>query len=134
MKIIQGEASSFGMKEGFVVPVRMLDGSSAIMSFGGEAIEISPEEKSALAFATNYAIGQLIYQQWQPKGELQALTRRETDCLLWAAEGKSNWEVSVILGVGVSTVEKHMTSARDKLKAVNTGQAIAKALRYQVIH
>ncbi len=132
-KIIHGEASSFGMKEGLVVPVRMLDGNSAIMSFGGEKIEISPEEKGALAFATNYAVGQLIYQHWQPKGDLRSLSPRETDCLLWASEGKSDWEVSVILGIGVSTVEKHMTSARYKLNAVNKAQAIANAFRYHIL-
>ena len=133
VKLIQGEASCFGMKEGFVVPVRMLDGNSAVMSYGGSQIELSPDEKGALAFATNFAIGQLVYQQWQPTGDLRNLTARETDCLLWAAEGKSDWEVSVILGVGVSTVEKHMTSARIKLNAVNKGHAIAKALRYRLI-
>ena len=134
VKVIQGEAGAFGMREGFVVPVRMLDGNSAVMSFGGQRVEISPEDQRALSFATNYAIGQLVYQQWQPAGEIRSLSPRETDCLFWAAEGKSDWEVSVILGVGVSTVEKHMTSARDKLKAVNKGHAIAKALRCRLIH
>ena len=133
VRIVQGESSSFGMKEGFVVPARMLDGNCAVMSFGGEKIEIAPEEKDALAFATNFAIGQLVHQHWQPRGDLRSLTAREADCLLWASDGKTDWEVSVILGIGVSTVEKHMTSARIKLGAMNKGHAIAKALRHHLI-
>ena len=132
-ELIKGEADAFGLKEGFVVPVRMLDGNSAVMSFGGETVEISPEESSALAFATNYAVGQLIFQQWQPRGDLKNLSEREVECLLWAAEGKSDWEISVILGIATTTVEKHMISARSKLNAVNRGHAIAKAMRYQLI-
>ncbi len=121
------------MREGFVVPISMLDGTSAIMSFGGSAVDMSDEEKNALAFATNYAVGQIIYQKWQRVGELESLTTRETDCLLWAAEGKTDWEISVILGVGVPTIEKHMKSAREKLGALNKHHAIAKAMRYRLI-
>ncbi|WP_245270124.1 helix-turn-helix transcriptional regulator [Nitrobacter hamburgensis] len=45
------------------------------------------------------------------------VTPRELDCLLWAGEGKTDWEISVILGISPSTVTKHIASARDKLNA-----------------
>src|SRR5262249_60536732 len=35
-------------------------------------------------------------------------TRRESDVACWLAEGKTNAEIAVILGVSARTVEKHM--------------------------
>ena len=40
------------------------------------------------------------------------LTAREWDHLLWAGEGKTNWEISVILGISKPTVTKHIIAAR----------------------
>jgi len=54
------------------------------------------------------------------------LTARERDSLLWVAEGKSDWEISVILGVSETTVRFHVDNARRKLKAVNRAQAVAR--------
>lgn len=133
VELIQGEASAFGLREGYVISVTLLDDSVSAVSFGGGHIEISEEERAALGFATNYAIGRLLQlrsDQGEPAGDL---TPREFDCLLWAAEGKTDWETSVILGISKSTVVKHLLSARDKLGAVNKAHAIATALRDKLI-
>ncbi|VVB50242.1 LuxR family transcriptional regulator (fragment) (plasmid) [Beijerinckiaceae bacterium RH AL1] len=116
-----------------MISVTLLDDSVSAVSFGGGHIEISEEERAALGFATNYAIGRLLQlrsDQGEPAGDL---TPREFDCLLWAAEGKTDWETSVILGISKSTVVKHLLSARDKLGAVNKAHAIATALRDKLI-
>jgi LuxR family quorum sensing-dependent transcriptional regulator len=49
--------------------------------------------------------------------------------IAWAAAGKSTWEVSCILGIAESTVEKHVAAAVRKLGAANKVQAVAEALR-----
>jgi len=49
--------------------------------------------------------------------ELAGITRRETDCLHWAARGKTNWEIGEILGVSENTVRYHMKNAFKKLAA-----------------
>jgi DNA-binding CsgD family transcriptional regulator len=54
------------------------------------------------------------------------LTDRERDTLAWVAEGKSDWEISVILGVSETTVRFHVDNARKKLGAVNRAQAVAR--------
>ena len=133
VELIQGEASAFGLREGYVISVTLLDDSVSAVSFGGRHMEISDEEQGALGFVTNYAIGRLLqlrFDQGQPANDL---TPREFDCLLWAAEGKTDWEISVILGISKSTVVKHLLSARDKLGAVNKAHAIAMALREKLI-
>lgn len=57
------------------------------------------------------------------------LTPRERECLQWAAVGKSEWEISQILGISEHTSEKHLLNAKMKLRAVNRVQAVAEAIR-----
>ena len=58
-----------------------------------------------------------------------SLTRRERECLVWVAEGKTAADVGDILGVTERMVEKHLQSARQKLAAMTPTQAAANALR-----
>jgi LuxR family transcriptional regulator, quorum-sensing system regulator BjaR1 len=58
-----------------------------------------------------------------------ALTPRERECLKWAAGGKSEWEISQILGISEHTCEKHLLNAKAKLGAANRVQAVAEAIR-----
>ena len=63
----------------------------------------------------------------QPAGpDAVRLTDRERDSLAWVAEGKSDWEIAVILGLAESTVRFHVDNARRKLGAVNRTQAVAR--------
>jgi len=57
------------------------------------------------------------------------LSPRERECLKWAAVGKSEWEISQILGISEHTSEKHLLNAKAKLGAVNRVQAVAEAIR-----
>ncbi len=55
------------------------------------------------------------------------LTRREVECLRWAARGKTNDEIGAIIGLTRSTIRFHLRTASGKLDAVNRDQAIFKA-------
>lgn len=59
--------------------------------------------------------------------DLGPLTAREAQALLWAAEGKTAWEVGRILGVSEATAAAHLTRAAEKLAAVNRAHLIARA-------
>jgi DNA-binding CsgD family transcriptional regulator len=61
------------------------------------------------------------------------LSARELDCLKWTAEGKTAWEASVILGISERTVRFHLNAAREKLQCTTTIQAVAKAVRDNMI-
>ena len=65
----------------------------------------------------------------QPDGAVLALTRRESECLGWCAEGKSYWETAVILGIAERTVSFHMEAVRNKLGAGSNAHAVAIAVR-----
>lgn len=64
-------------------------------------------------------------QQWIPSD--CKLSKREVECLRWAAVGKTDKEISLILTLSHATVRYHILRAGDKLQAVNRSQAVFKA-------
>ncbi len=78
-----------------------------------------------LAAYVQEAARRLMDNQGNPGSKL---TRREKECLLWAASGKTAWESSVILNISERTVVFHLTNAARKLGVSNRRQAIARAI------
>lgn len=64
-------------------------------------------------------------QQWIPSD--CKLSKREVECLRWAAIGKTDKEISLILTLSHATVRYHIQRAGEKLNAVNRSQAVFKA-------
>jgi LuxR family quorum sensing-dependent transcriptional regulator len=132
-RLIGGEAAEFGLTDGLVVPVSTLDLPIAALSFGGARDCLGADDRSALAFISHFAIGHWLGLR-RPKSKISGqLTPREFDCLLWAGDGKTDWEISVILGISRSTVVKHIASAREKLGAMNKTHAVATAMRMKIL-
>jgi len=65
--------------------------------------------------------------------QVPALSEREREVLKWAADGKTAWETSVILGISERTAVQHLQNATRRLGCVNKRQAAAKALLLGVI-
>ena len=61
------------------------------------------------------------------------LTPREIECLRWCSRGKTNWEISRILGLSERTVEHYLSRANRKLGTANRTQAVAHALKQSLI-
>ena len=64
---------------------------------------------------------------------LPALSSREREILQWVAAGKSQQDVGDILSISHRTVEVHIRSAREKLGALTTPQAVGRAVRLGLI-
>ena len=62
------------------------------------------------------------------------LSQRETQILQWIAAGKSQQDVGDILAISHRTVEVHLRSARAKLFALTTTQAVARAIGMGLIY
>jgi DNA-binding CsgD family transcriptional regulator len=62
-----------------------------------------------------------------------ALSAREEECLLWAAQGKTSKETGLILGVTERTVNFHLYNAFDKLKVHNKNAAVARAITLNLL-
>lgn len=62
------------------------------------------------------------------------LSTREREALQWVAAGKSQQDVGDILGISGRTVEVHLRSAREKLGALTTVQAVGRAIALGLIY
>jgi LuxR family transcriptional regulator, quorum-sensing system regulator CciR len=56
-----------------------------------------------------------------------SLSRREIECLRWAAVGKTDGEIAMILSRSCATIRFHIHNAAVKLNAVNRSQTVFKA-------
>ena len=75
-------------------------------------------------FVASY-VAAMRTQQWIPSN--CSLSKREVECLRWAAIGKTDNDISAILSLSHATVRYHVQRAADKLNAVNRSQAVFKA-------
>lgn len=62
------------------------------------------------------------------------LSGREREVLQWAAAGKSQQDIGDILGISTRTIEVHLRSAREKLGALTTVQAVGRAIGLGLIY
>ena len=62
----------------------------------------------------------------QSPPDAPALTAREEEIMRWVAEGKTNWEISIILHVSLNTIKFHLKNVYQKLGGVeNRWAAVA---------
>ena len=66
--------------------------------------------------------------------ELEAFTLREIECLTWAAAGKSDAEIAVILELSAKTVDTHIEGAKRRMNASSRSHAVASAIRLGLIN
>jgi len=61
------------------------------------------------------------------------LSIREREVLRWVAEGKTSYEIGVILGLTERTINAYVAGAMSKLNASNKTHAAVKALLLGII-
>lgn len=125
-----GEAAEFGLgHRGISFPIHGVAGDRALFSVTADlsAREWSWARRAALRhlpiIATHFH--EVVVRT---QGVLRAqprLSPRELECLQWKAEGKTAWECAIILGLSEHTVRCYLESARHKLGASSTTQAVA---------
>jgi len=128
---VMGDAGAFKLRDGLAFPLITLDGQIVMVSLGGEAVQLSGAEFGLVSLVSTYAVGRAMQIHTMATSTIDhiELTPRERECLQWAAVGKSEWEISQILGISEHTSEKHLLNAKSKLGAVNRVQAVAEAIR-----
>lgn len=65
--------------------------------------------------------------------EVPKLTKREVDVLSWTAQGKTAWEVGVILGMSEKTANFHLGNAMRKLGVNSKHQAVLRCVAVGVL-
>jgi LuxR family transcriptional activator of conjugal transfer of Ti plasmids len=129
------EAHDFGIMSGLTVPIYSGFGRFTTMNFVTERKASDVERTLEEAREVFELIG--LYYHARIDTTLRApstrsegsLTQRESQCLAWAARGKTKVETGEILGLTPRTVKFHLENARAKLEASNITQTVAIAVR-----
>lgn len=128
------EARDFEIGSGITVPIRSGFNRLTALTFAtdGGAIEVNK------TFAAANEVIELIalYFHARVEANLRAahhrqdiqLSQRETQCLAWAARGKTMTETAEIVRLSPRTILFHLENARTKLDASNVTHAVAVAL------
>lgn len=66
----------------------------------------------------------------RPASHLPALSQRESEVLSWVAEGKTNYEIGIILGISRRTVDAHLAHTYQKLGVETRMAAVMRMLKF----
>ncbi|NOI68517.1 LuxR family transcriptional regulator [Vibrio sp. 99-8-1] len=134
------EASDYGLKSGFSVPIHGAHGEKGVLSFASQSALESDEIIQQMAVATLLAVHlyDMFKQSVQVSKEKPSpllshlksydLSEKEKSCLTWVADGKSSWEIAQILACSERTVNFHLQNAREKLNTFTRTQTVSQAL------
>jgi LuxR family quorum sensing-dependent transcriptional regulator len=125
--------AGFGVTDTLGVPIIGLGTQASMLSIWFERRDLSPREEVAIKMASLMLAGRMRDMAGTSSPPAPRLTPRESDAIAFVADGKSDWEVGVILGISQATVHTHVENAKRKLGASTRAQAVARALRTGLI-
>ncbi|MUK92661.1 LuxR family transcriptional regulator [Aliivibrio fischeri] len=127
------EAKESGLITGFSFPIHTANNGFGMLSFAHSDKDIYTDSLFLHACKNVPLMLPFLVDNYRkinttPKKLDVDLTKREKECLVWASEGKSTWDISKILGCSERTVTFHLTNAQMKLNTTNRCQSISKAI------
>jgi LuxR family transcriptional regulator, activator of conjugal transfer of Ti plasmids len=126
------EASSFGIRHGFTVPIHDGRGPVAAFTFAADSRRSAFERcdndhrRALLLIALYFHAHARRKLDSKRNVDGVSLSAREIECLEWAAQGKSAWEIGSILGISRRTAAFHLDNAKAKLGVRSICQAVAR--------
>ncbi len=125
------EASAFGIRCGFTVPICDGRGPIAAVTFASD----QRRQVFQHTISHNARVLQLMSISLHAHARRKLvrdplingvrLSPRELECLQWVTAGKSAWEIGRILGISHNTVTFHVENAKAKLGVRTRHQAVA---------
>ncbi|WP_041413866.1 helix-turn-helix transcriptional regulator [Sinorhizobium fredii] len=123
-----------GMPRGLYLPVHDAKGGRAAIAFGGDREVVSSDEMQVLNLWAGLLYSRLCEVRAGDRRRPGSLSRREIECLRWAAAGKTTVEMARIMALSEYTVNHYLNRATRKLDSVNRVQTVAKAMRAGLIN
>lgn len=126
--------NDFEMKHGLCLPVQNSSGVKGSVSLSGDRLMLAGDDRFNVHILAGYLFDKMTNTEAVPAANAPQLSDRERDCLNWTAAGKTSSEIACILQLSDHTINHYLTSAARKLDAVNRVQAVAKAIRLQLLN
>lgn len=126
------EAAKFGIRRGFTIPIHDNRGPIAAVTFA--ANEHRPRFERSINEHARVLQLMAMYFHAHARSRLApermindvVLSPREFECLEWAAQGKSAWEIGCILGISRHTTAFYLDNVKTKLEVRTIVQAVAR--------
>jgi LuxR family quorum sensing-dependent transcriptional regulator len=122
--------TSFRMGSGLIVPIGRPGSLPACIWLAGRSPDLHEEIlwliQTIALFAANKV--QALSRSQRDKNP-KTLTERQKEVVRWVGEGKSAWEIGVILNISKRTVDEHAKQAALKLNAATRPQLVVNAIR-----
>ena len=106
-----------GIGDGFTVPAHVpgeAHGSCSFAAAIGETLREDQLPLAQLVGAFAFEAARRMRRLRVPLSAVPRLTDRQRECVMWAARGKSDWEICRILGISEDTVGEHLRHARER--------------------
>ncbi|WMN61386.1 LuxR C-terminal-related transcriptional regulator [Pseudoalteromonas xiamenensis] len=135
VKMVATFFSKYGFSCGVNIPIKAKSGDLAFFNLVCETPLDANELDSILVFAhtfSSYLFASYVRIK-EECGAVSKLSPRENDCLFWACEGKTAWEISKIIGLSQRTVTFHLMNIISKLQANNRQHAVALAIMKGIV-
>lgn len=139
-QLLMQQATQHGLVNGLSVPIHSVSGDIAVFSLaidteGPEGVNLLDD---ALPFANIFAMHLferyiLVLEDEFLVEKKVTLSERQKQCLFWACQGKTSWEIAMILEIKERTVEFHLNNATRKLGAANRQHAVSIASKKGLI-
>ena len=131
------ESFRFIAKQGdaLAIPIVGGSGTEGLAILSGPIERLNALARSLLQIAVHLAFKRAAQLNSEPAQENASsnLSARQAECLRWVAQGKTDPEIGIILGVSPRTVRFHLDKAKDKLKVMTRVQAVTKAVKDRLI-
>jgi len=128
------DAKSFGLSHGWAQAVHSHSGITGMLTLSRSADPLEEQEMinktPQLVWLTQLAhlgLQEKILPKMHPSIETK-LTPRQVEILRWTADGKTSYEISIILSISERTVNFHINNVLSKLNTNNKTAAVAQAL------
>jgi LuxR family quorum-sensing system transcriptional regulator CciR len=129
-EILAGAARN-GLREGVTVPANIPGQVHGSCSFAAHPSRSLPRSSLDVAFiigAFAFAAARRIRRATSTAPPSPRLTPRQRECLVLVANGKTDWEISRILGLSEETVTKYLNAARRRYDVATRAQLVSAAL------
>jgi DNA-binding CsgD family transcriptional regulator len=127
----------FNMHEGYTVGSNPLSPgkNGSMFCYSGRSMKNDNRTETIIECITPHLHLALsnVYGKKRSNTKKVVLSLREKEVLNWLKQGKSSWDMSVILGISERTINYHVYNIMQKLDVVNRPQALAAAARLGLI-
>lgn len=122
-------AAKEGLARGWTVPIHIPGEASGLCSFVlSDRREIPKSSLPAAQYLACFSFEAARRLAAADKPPLPRLTRRQLECVVLAARGKSDWVAGQILGLAPDTVHKYLEQAKARFGVSSRTELVVRAL------